>query len=232
MTTADTSARPESTAAPPKRRRTRWILGILLAALAIPFLLEVVRVTLGSNFHAVVEGRCYRAAQPSGASLENYVRTYGIRTVLNLRGDNKTEDWFVQEEEIAQRTKVHFVSINLSASDKPLPDEISKLVESIEQGPEPMLLHCNGGSDRSGLASACFLLLKTGATLEEARSQLSLRFGHFPWGRAACQGQVLDQYKDWLDSQGLTHQPEHFRHWATKLYVKDDWPDLSALVVK
>ena len=208
-----------------KRFRRRWILGILLFAPAIPLLLEVIRVTLGSNFHAVVDGRCYRAAQPSGASLENYIRTYGIRTVLNLRGGNNTgEDWFNQEEQTAQRSNVHLVSINLSASDKPQEQEVRKLIDSIEQFPEPILVHCNSGSDRSGFASACFLLLKTNATVAEARSQLSLRYGHIPWGKAGCLSQVLDQYQQWLDSQGQVHEPERFRLWAREIYQKDDWP--------
>src|SRR5207302_5801897 len=73
----------------PRKRSTRlWVAGILVLTLAAPALPEVLRVTLGPNFHTVIEQRFFRAAQPSGATLETYIRDYGIRTVINLRGPN------------------------------------------------------------------------------------------------------------------------------------------------
>jgi protein tyrosine/serine phosphatase len=188
------------------------------------FLLEVLRVTLGSNFHTVVDQCLYRAAQPTGAALESYVRDYGIHTVINLRGPNQGEDWFDEEEQAAKRQQVEFVSVNISASDKPQEQELRQLIRAFDDCPTPILVHCYSGSDRSGFASACYLLLCTKSTLEEARSQLSLRFGHFPWGKAGCLNQVLDQYKEWLVAQGIQHQPDRFRHWVREVYQKDDWP--------
>jgi hypothetical protein len=85
-------------------------------------------------------------------------------------------------------------------------------------------VHCYSGSDRSGFASACYLLLHTKSSVPEARAQLSLRFGHFPWGKAACLNQILDQYHAWLDSHNWNHSPDHFRFWASEIYQKDDWP--------
>ena len=217
------------TPAPPKsnpknRSWLWWSLAIVVAGLTGVLLLEIGRVALGSNFHQVIEGRLYRAAQPSGTSLEGYIHTYGIRTVINLRGPNPGEDWFEEEGRVAKRCGTEFVSVNMSASDKPQEQNLRLLIETFEQCPTPMLLHCTSGSDRSGFASACYLLLKTDTSLAEARSQLSLRFGHFPWGRAGCLNQVLDQYEGWLRSQSLVHRPEHFRRWATAFYQKDDWP--------
>jgi protein tyrosine phosphatase (PTP) superfamily phosphohydrolase (DUF442 family) len=204
-------------------------VGFGLLLLAAAFLPEFLRVTLGSNFHAVIEDRFYRAAQPSGATLESYIHDYGIRTVINLRGpNNKGEDWFDEEDLTARRCGVNFVSINMSASDKPQEQELRKLIDTFDQCSVPMLVHCNSGSDRSGFASACYLLMKTKATLAEARCQLSLRYGHFPWGRAGCLNQVLDQYKAWLDSHKLDHEPDRFRHWAAFIYQKDDWPEVAS----
>src|SRR5947199_571473 len=99
----------------------------------------------------------------------------------------------------------------MSASDKPFEGELRKLVDAFDRCGEPALIHCNSGSDRSGFAAACFLLLKTQATLREARGQLSVRYGHLPWGKARCLDRVLDQYESWLIGQDLAHEPEHFR---------------------
>jgi protein tyrosine phosphatase (PTP) superfamily phosphohydrolase (DUF442 family) len=219
---------PNTKAACGIRRRLvrRWALGIGVVALAALFVPEIVRVTLGANFHAVIDGRFYRAAQPSGPSLANAIRAYGIRTVVNLRGPNNDgEDWYEEEKQVAARTGIQFVSVNMSASDKPQEAELRKLIDTFDQCPVPILVHCNSGSDRSGFASACFLLMTPGAGLDEARAQLSIRYGHFPWGRAGCLSQVLDQYQKWLDGQGLSHEPGRFRRWAREIYQKDDWPE-------
>jgi protein tyrosine/serine phosphatase len=222
--TANTLGTLEHQTALVKRSWKRWALALVLLALVVAFGPEVTRVTLGSNFHTVIDGRFYRAAQPTGATLEDYIRAYGIRTVINLRGPNDGEDWFEDEKLAAQRHGVAFVSVNMSASDKPQEQELRKLVQTFENCPEPILVHCNSGSDRSGFASACYLLLKTEVTLNEARAQLSLRYAHFPWGKAGCQNEVFDQYKTWLDARGRAHSPERFRRWAVQFYLKDDWP--------
>jgi len=224
--TAAQPAQAEHSSTCGKRSKARWALGLVTIALAAIFLPQALRVTLGSNFHAVVEQRLYRAAQPSGSTLEHYVRNYGIRTVINLRGpNNKGEDWFEEEQQAVRRCQVNFVSVNMSASDKPQEQELRNLINTFDQLPEPFLVHCNSGSDRSGFASACFLLLKTDTDVQQARGQLSLRFGHLAWGKARCLSQVLDQYQEWLDAEGLDHQPNHFRHWARLVYEKDDWPE-------
>jgi protein tyrosine phosphatase (PTP) superfamily phosphohydrolase (DUF442 family) len=220
-----TDVKPGLKAGPRKRSFKRWIGGITALVVAAVFLLEVLRVTLGPNFHTVIDQRLYRAGQPSAAALETYIRAYGIRTVINLRGPNHGEDWFDEEEQAARRRQVEFVSVNISASDKPQEQEFRQLIQTFDHCATPVLVHCYSGSDRSGFASACYLLLCTQSTLEDARSQLSLRFGHFPWGKAGCLNQVLDQYKEWLDSQGQQHQPDRFRHWAREIYQKDDWPE-------
>lgn len=207
-----------------ERTWCRWSLAIVLLGLCAMVLPEVCRVVLGANFHEVLLGRLYRAAQPSGTSLESYIHTYGIRTVINLRGPNPGEDWFEEEARVAKRCGAEFVSVNMSASDKPQEQNLRLLIETFDQCPTPILVHCTSGSDRSGFAGACYMLLKTNASPAQARAQLSLRFGHIPWGKAGCLNQVLDQYEDWLRSRGFEHRPEHFRTWATTYYTKDDWP--------
>src|SRR4051812_4598231 len=61
---------------------------------------ETLRITLGSNFHTVVPERCYRSAQPSATSLGRTIHAHGVRTVINLRGQNDGETWY-QEEAVA-----------------------------------------------------------------------------------------------------------------------------------
>lgn len=51
--------------------------------------------------------------------------------------------------------------------------------------PKPLLIHCESGADRSGLAAALYLAAISGAGEEVAEEQLGLKYGHIsePWGR-------------------------------------------------
>jgi protein tyrosine phosphatase (PTP) superfamily phosphohydrolase (DUF442 family) len=192
------------------------LLGLLLMLLA-----EVLRVFLGSNFHTVVPHHCYRCGQPTPSSLAALVHALHIRTVINLRGwqiDEDEELWFRPEVDAAAALGVKLVHISLSAYTPPSAQEFRALIRALDEGPEPILLHCHSGSDRSGLASATYLLLKTDTPLEEARWQIHWRFGHNPWGGAACQRLVLGQYADWLRAHGCQHTPAAFRRWACEEY--------------
>ncbi len=203
--------------------RTDWkpLLRGAVLGLALVLLAEVLRVFVGSNFHTVVPHECYRCGQPSPRTLTELVRSLGIRTVINLRGhqtDEEEEWWYRPEVEAAERLGVRLVPIGLSAYTPPTAEALRDLIHALDDSPEPILLHCHSGADRSGLASAFYLLLKTDTPLDEARRQIHWRYGHNPWGGAACQREVLGQYADWLRAHGWQHQPERFRHWATVEY--------------
>ena len=92
------------------------------------------------------------------------------------------------------------------------------MIRSLANDPPPFFLHCYSGSDRTGMASALFLLLRTDTTLPQARRQLSLYYGHIPYGRAGCQDQVLDGYERWLGSIEREHSPKLLRQWGTEVY--------------
>jgi hypothetical protein len=194
------------------------LLAVGLAAvvsLALP--LQLVYVTLGSNFHTVLLGEVYRSAQPSMAGLEAMFRTHKIRTVLNLRGDN-TDDWYYLEHALGERLGVNVVDVGLWAYGPPPPDQFVLLVETLAQAPPGILVHCNSGGDRSGLAGALAILLRSDGTLCQARRQLSFYYGHNPFGKASCQSRVLDCYEEWLTAHAWQHTPQRLRKWARDGY--------------
>jgi protein tyrosine phosphatase (PTP) superfamily phosphohydrolase (DUF442 family) len=191
------------------------VLGLVLVAGA-----ELARVAVGSNFHTVVAGRCYRCAQPSHDDLPVLARTLGIRSVVNLRGFDE-RPWYGEERAVAERLGIRLVDAGIWASSPPTESEFFAVVRAVDESPEPMLIHCQSGSDRSGLASAIFLLLKTDATVAQARGQLSLRYGHNPWGRAGCMDRILAGYVAWLAQRGWAHAPDRFRGWARGDYRRE-----------
>jgi protein tyrosine phosphatase (PTP) superfamily phosphohydrolase (DUF442 family) len=200
-------------------RRFVLVRAVLLALVLIVGA-EVARVAVGSNFHTVVGGRCYRCAQPSADDLPALSRTLGIRSIVNLRGFDD-RPWYGEERAAAERLGIAFADAGIWASSPPTEAEFLNVVRAVDESPEPILIHCQSGSDRSGLASAVFLLLKTDATVEQACGQLGLRFGHNPWGRAACMDRILAGYVAWLARNGWAHSPERFRRWARDDYRRE-----------
>jgi protein tyrosine/serine phosphatase len=198
--------------------RRRLVLWILLGLALIPAW-RLYYILLAGNFHAVADGQCYRGAQPSAADLATLVRRHHIRTVINLRGvADEDEPWYPLEVKTAGELGIKLVDVGMWSNSPPEVDEFRKLIRSLSEDDRPFFLHCFSGSDRTGLASALYLLLRTSATLPEARGQLGLYYGHIPRGRADCQDRVLDCYENWLLREGQVHSPMLLRRWGLEVY--------------
>lgn len=163
----------------------RWMLAVpYLARLGLPLLggllAFVLWLQLSGNLHQIVEGQYYRSAQLDADRLEEVVGRYGIRSILNLRGAKPGHDWYDAEIALATRRHVAHYDIPLSARRMVSPETLDAILALLHQVPKPVLIHCKGGADRSGLVSA-LIRLRQGDSPREARQQLGLRYGHVPW---------------------------------------------------
>lgn len=136
---------------------------------------------LSGNIHEVVPHEAYRSAQLSAARLQALVRGEGIKTVVNLRGQNPDQDWYREEHDAMDLIGVTEIDLPLSANEEPDDAVILHLIETLQRAKKPLLIHCEAGADRSGLAAALYRFVVAGDPAEHALEQLSLRFGHFPW---------------------------------------------------
>jgi len=136
---------------------------------------------LSGNVHAVEQGKLFRAAQLSSDHLTALIRNEAIKTIINLRGENQQDEWYRAELAAATNLGVHYVNLPLSANEEPDDATLKTLIDTMRQAAKPALIHCEGGADRSGLASALYRLVIMGDTPEQAARQLSFRYGHFPW---------------------------------------------------
>ncbi|QDU19102.1 tyrosine-protein phosphatase [Urbifossiella limnaea] len=198
----------------PRRR----LLRLAGAAAGLALAAEAGRVVVWTNRHAVVPGRVYRSAQLSPAGLTDEIAEHGIRTVVNLRGTCPDVPWYLAEARATVATDVNLEDVSLSAKRLPSPSEIRRLVEILDRTEYPILLHCQQGADRTGLAAAAVLLLHSDATLGQARRQLWPRYGHVNAGRTAAIDRFFDFYEAWLAARNEPHSRERFRQWATAEY--------------
>jgi protein tyrosine/serine phosphatase len=203
------------------QRRTFLVGTAIGACFVLPVLVHGWRIAFGGNFHTVLAGQLYRSAQPSGPELQKLVAAYSIRTVINLRGDD-TAPWYYEEHEAASLAHVQVVDVGLWAGQPPAADQFRLLVDTLADAPAAILVHCYSGGDRSGLAAALGVLLRSEGTIAEARRQLSIYYGHNPFGKASCHDRVLDRYEKWLTRKGLNHSPRRLQDWAQTVYSPED----------
>jgi hypothetical protein len=190
----------------------------VVGGLSLAVLTYALYVVAGPNFHSVIPGAVYRAAQPSGRTLAWLVRHLGIRTVVNLRGCCDPLPWYRDQCVAANGLNVSQEDIAFSANRLPSVHAVRQLIDVLDHSEFPILLHCNKGADRSGLASAIVLLLQTDAQPSVARAQLSIRYGHLSVGPTAYIDRFFDLYEEWLAARGLAHSPAVFHRWAWRDY--------------
>lgn len=167
-----------------RKSRLARRLGLGLAATAAAIVVAAGGVWLAiqgdGNVHVLEPGVAIRSAQPSAARLDDIVRAYGVRSVVNLRGPNAGQPWYDEEMAASKRLGLAHVDIALSARQELTPAQLDAVLARVAQAPKPVLIHCNGGSDRTGLVSAAWVWSR-GGSADDAGRQLAVRYGHFPW---------------------------------------------------
>jgi len=158
---------------------------------------------LTGNIHPIVPHEAYRSAQLPASHLTALVAEDGIKTVINLRGSNPDQDWYRAEHDAMDKAGVTEIDLPLSANEEPDDTTLRHLIAALRQSQRPLLIHCEAGADRSGLASALYRLIIVGDTAEDAAQQLSLRYGHFPWlwSRTGAMDRAFER---------VAQQPERF----------------------
>ncbi len=191
-----------------RRRRWAWLVA---GAVVLPIVIKEGDVLVGENFHAVVPGELYRSAQLSGSHLERHVQAEGIRTVVNLRGPNPGSAWYDDEVRTCERLNVTHIDVRMSARELPPPAEAAALLAALHDAPRPLLVHCKNGADRSGLASAAYLIAEHGVDAATAASdQLHIWYGHMPVGATRAMDRFFALFESaktkgtlaaWVDSE-------------------------------
>jgi len=163
----------------------------------------------GGNFHEVEKGTVYRSALLGSEKLEQAIDRLGVKTVLNLCGEQPGVEWYEGEVEVSRRRGVKFVSMGLSANTALDPAQMAKLTDALRDAPKPLLIHCRAGSDRTGLASAIYVATH-GGSYRDAQAQLSLYYGHFPYfgSKSVAMDITLERFYESVAGRRVAGQAE------------------------
>jgi protein tyrosine phosphatase (PTP) superfamily phosphohydrolase (DUF442 family) len=174
-------------------RRRAWLNALLVdhAALRIPW----------RNWGVVEAGRLYRSNHPLPWQLAAAARRHALKSVINLRGHRRDCGADALGRAQAQALGLVHVDAPFESRGAPHKDRILRLVEILKTLPEPILIHCKSGADRTGLAAGLWLLLQ-GRGVEAALDQLHWRFGHLSASRTGILDAFFREYAAFTARQG------------------------------
>lgn len=115
------------------------------------------------NLHRITP-MVYRSGQPSAEGMKN-LEALGIRTIINLRAGQSDDDEAQDRPLLLRRTKIYTWHV----TDQQVV-EVMRVLRRTENG--PFLIHCNHGSDRTGLMSAMYRILEQNWSPEAAIDEM------------------------------------------------------------
>ncbi len=156
----------------------------------------------------------FRSNHPHHARLERF-KAKGVRTVLSLRGKTEKSPYLF-EAESCKTLGLDLVFAPLGAREFATRARFIAVLDAFETIPKPFVMHCKSGADRTGLASAMYLLTYCDATDEEARAQLTFRYLHIRKSATGRLDFLLENYLKQRATTGLD-----LRTWITDVYDPD-----------
>lgn len=154
---------------------TRTALAFASPLIAIGLYVSVLQIN--GNFHEILPGELYRSGQPTATQLASYIKRYGIKTVVNLRGPSDRQ-WYRDEVAVTSQLSAQHVDFRMRANKQLTLAEAEQLITLLKAVPKPVLIHCRAGSDRAGLATMIYLQQIAGVNEDTAEWQLSPYYGH------------------------------------------------------
>ena len=191
------------------------VIGVVLFLALGAWLYRASTFRPAENFNVVDEGRFYRMAQPTPEELEEAVKKYGIKTVINLRGHQTGEWWYDDEAAALAKLGVKQVDIGFSTEHLQFKHDWVKYLDTLKNDSGPFLIHCRSGADRTSEASAIYAIEYMKKTPEQAiAEQMTISNLHMSLMLPAKRGFVRN-YKgeEWLRTAYDPCAPE-FAEWA------------------
>lgn len=134
------------------------------------------------NFHWVVPGEAARSSQAYLGLLGAFLKSHGLKAVINLRGHPPRMRWWPYETGICASLNVAHFDAMLDSRHLPLKPMLVALFDAFDAAPRPFVVKCSGGQDRTSLASAIYIVHRDGWSAMDAALAQFKRFPylHFP----------------------------------------------------
>lgn len=131
------------------------------------------------HFGVVEDTVLYRSGQPDESGWEAIRRSYGIRTVVDLRRIESSKPWSITQDNFCRRNGINLIHIPIGRGR--LTDAQFKQFLSLvmDRARRPVLVHCAAGESRTGVVVAAYRIASEGWTYESAIAE-ARRYGLTP----------------------------------------------------
>lgn len=156
-------------------------------------------------------GGMFRENQPNPERVAVWAQE-GIRTVINLRGQSHV-GFYLLEREACEQHGLNLYNFRMFSRDVHTVYKLRAVRQLFDKIEYPAVMHCKSGADRAGIMSVLYRHFKMGETIEQAVSQLSLRYGHFKSGKTGMLDFFFDDYLAYNKAR-----PIAFMDWVETVY--------------
>lgn len=119
-----------------------------------------------------VDDDTYRSEQPTRRGFEE-IRDKGIKTIIDLRFGHS-------DAALIEGLDLVLIHVGMTAWDFS-EDDIVRALKAIESAPKPVLIHCQYGSDRTGVVMAMYRIVYLNWPKEEALAEMKEGGFGFHW---------------------------------------------------
>ncbi|OGT44523.1 MAG: hypothetical protein A3E82_05980 [Gammaproteobacteria bacterium RIFCSPHIGHO2_12_FULL_38_11] len=165
------------------------------------------------NVHTVIPNKIYRSGQLDYKGLTYYTKKFHLKTIIDLRGSWPKNHWYEIERNFAKKNHLAYFPMRFSAYVLPSKNRLRELVSVLQTAPKPLIFHCEGGADRTGMAAAISVILfQKNPTRIQIERQVSWHYNAI--SRKTVGYQMLRNYFAWLKQHNESSSKKHFLEWV------------------
>lgn len=172
---------------------------------------------LRNNFHQV-SNEAYRSAQPTMGQIKKWQKKYGIKTIVNLKGENPAGAYFYFEKEQCEKLGIKLVNVGIKSRGIPQEWRIEKAKEVFATVEYPILMHCKAGADRAGVYSTLYQYFRQNIPIEKTNQLKFWPYGHIKYSKAG----KIDFYFNTFIEYKKENPKTEFYNWSQNIANRDE----------
>lgn len=146
------------------------------------------------NLHEIAPG-VYRSSQPTMGQFKKLQEKLGIKTVVNLKNDNRNSAYFLFEEERCKQLGLKLVNVSIRSREMPRTDQLLEYKRVMEEEIEkPVLIHCKAGADRTGIFCTLYQYFIEGRNIKDTDQLGFFPYGHVKYSNAGRSDYYFEQF--------------------------------------
>ncbi|MBW2364811.1 MAG: dual specificity protein phosphatase family protein [Deltaproteobacteria bacterium] len=138
------------------------------------------------NFDVVVPGKLYRSGRPDERFISYVYKKYGIVHLISLTGKEKYHH-------AAKELGMNVMIYEWSTRHLPTNEELAAVIDFLHKN-DHIMVHCAGGSDRTGYTVAFYRIWRQNWKLEQAIKEMK-KYWHQPERKKALHREIKETFK-------------------------------------